>query len=88
MAVKIRLMRMGKKKKPFYRIVVMDSKRPRMSEYIDKVGYYNPVSNPPEVKIDEEKVMEWIKRGAQPSPPVLRLLRKQGIWQKLQNQNS
>lgn len=88
MAVKIRLMRMGKKKKPFYRIVVMDSRKPRLSDYIDKVGYYNPISDPPEVKIDEEKVKEWVNKGAEPSPPVLRLLCKYGIWQKLQNQNS
>lgn len=79
MAVKIRLRRMGAKKAPFYRIVVADSRFPRDGRFIEEVGYYNPVSEPVQVKIDAEKVQDWIKKGAQPTDTVKALLKKNGV---------
>ena len=77
--VKIRLRRMGKKKAPFYRIVVADSRCPRDGRFIEEVGYYNPMTNPAEIKVNEEKVQEWLKNGAQPTETVKSLLTKTGI---------
>ncbi len=82
MAVKIRLRRMGAKKAPFYRVVVADSRAPRDGRFIEEIGYYNPVSNPKEIKIDEEKVQKWIGNGAQPTDTVKRLFVKAGINEK------
>ncbi len=79
MAVKIRLRRMGAKKSPFYRIVVADSRYPRDGRFIEEVGYYNPVKEPIELKIDGEKVKDWIKKGAQPTDTVKALLKKNNI---------
>ena len=79
MAVKIRLRRMGAKKAPFYRIVVADSRYPRDGRFIEEVGYYNPVSEPAEIKIDAEKVTKWVANGAQPTDTVRDLLKKQNI---------
>lgn len=79
MAVKIRLKRMGAKKKPFYRIVVADSRAPRDGKFIEEIGYYNPISEPVELKIDGEKAQKWLNNGAQPSDTVKALLKKQGI---------
>lgn len=79
MAVKIRLRRMGAKKAPFYRIVVADSRSPRDGKFIEEVGYYNPVSEPVQVKIDGDKVKEWISKGAQPTDTVRALLKKNGV---------
>lgn len=70
MAVKIRLRRMGAHKKPFYRIVVADSRFPRNGRCIEEIGYYNPMVEPAEVKLDLEKVSKWIKNGAQPTDRV------------------
>ena len=81
MAVKIRLRRMGAKKNPFYRIVVADSRSPRDGRCIEELGYYNPLANPVEVKVDNEKAAEWIKNGAQPSETVRALLKKSGAIQ-------
>jgi len=78
MAVKIRMMRIGAKKKPFYRIVVADSRAPRDGRNIEQIGYYNPLTDPVELKIDNEKAIEWIKKGAQPSDTVRALLKKSG----------
>lgn len=78
MAVKIRLKRMGAKKAPFYRIVVADSRSPRDGRFIEEIGYYNPITKPVTVKVDSDKVAEWIKNGAQPSETVKRLLTKSG----------
>ncbi len=78
MAVKMRLTRMGDKKAPFYRIVVADSRVARDAKYIDLIGTYNPVANPEEVKIDNEKAQKWIKNGAQPTDTVRALLVKSG----------
>ena len=82
MAVKIRLRRMGAKKAPFYRIVVADSRVARDAKYIDLVGTYNPLTNPAEVKIDNAKAQDWIKKGAQPSDTVRNLLSKEGVMKK------
>ena len=81
MATKIRLRRQGAKKPPFYRVVA-DSRSPRDGRCIEELGYYNPVSNPVELKIDEEKALKWLKTGAEPSETVKVLLKKTGIWQK------
>ena len=80
MAVKIRLRRMGAKKNPFYRIVVADSRFPRDGRCIEELGYYNPVSDPAEVKVDIEKAKEWIANGAQPTDTVRALLKKNGAF--------
>lgn len=79
MAVKLRLKRMGQKKKPFYRIVAADSRAPRDGRFIEQIGYYNPVSEPIELKIDAEKAQKWLKTGAQPTDTVRALLKKSGV---------
>ena len=79
MAVKIRLRRMGAKKAPFYRVVVADSRYPRDGRFIEEIGYYNPLTNPVEIKIDSEKANKWISNGAQPTETVKSLLKKAGI---------
>ena len=79
LAVKIRLRRMGAKKAPFYRVVVADSRFPRDGRFIEEIGYYNPISEPVEVKIDAEAAQKWIKNGAQPTDTVRALLKKSGI---------
>ncbi|MBE6660401.1 MAG: 30S ribosomal protein S16 [Ruminococcaceae bacterium] len=77
--VKIRLKRMGMKKAPSYRVVVADERMPRDGRFIEEIGYYNPMTNPAEVKIDAEKAQKWIKNGAQPTDTVRALLKKSGI---------
>ena len=79
MAVKIRLRRMGAKKAPFYRVIVADERSPRDGKFIDEIGYYNPLTNPAEVKIDAEKAEKWLNNGAQPTETVKSLLKKNGI---------
>lgn len=79
MAVKIRLKRMGAKKAPFYRVVVADSRYPRDGRFIDELGYYNPLTDPATIQIDEEKAKQWVKNGAQPTDTVKALLKKNGI---------
>ncbi len=79
MAVKLRLRRMGKKKMPFYRIVATDSRVARDGKYIEKVGHYNPLMDPPEIVVDDEKAMKWLTRGAIPTDTVRSLLSKKGI---------
>lgn len=76
MAVKIRLARHGAKKRPYYRIVVADSRAPRDGRFIDEVGRYNPRTEPAMVKFDMEKVDQWISNGAQPTDTVARLLKQ------------
>ncbi|MBO4218309.1 MAG: 30S ribosomal protein S16 [Erysipelotrichaceae bacterium] len=80
--VKLRLKRMGAKKAPSYRIVAADSRAPRDGRFIEIVGFYNPRTNPAEIKIDEEKALKWLAAGAQPSDTVRSLLSKQGIMKK------
>ena len=77
--VKIRLRRMGAKKAPFYRIVVADARYPRDGRFIEELGTYDPMKNPSEFKINEEKAREWIKNGAQPTETVKALLKKNAI---------
>ena len=74
MAVKIRLRRMGQKKAPFYRVVVADSRYPRDGRFIEEIGYYNPITEPAEIKIDADKAKKWIANGAQPTETVKSLL--------------
>ena len=82
MAVKIRLKRMGKKKQPFYRIVVADSRAPRDGRSIEKIGHYNPIPDPAELVIDEERLFHWMDQGAKPSDTVFSLLRGRGLTLK------
>lgn len=82
MAVKIRLTRMGAKKKPVYRIVVADSRTSRDGQYIELVGTYNPLTNPAEVKLNEEIALKWLKDGAQLTDTVRNIFSKAGIMQK------
>ena len=70
---------MGAKKRPFYRIVVADARAPRDGKFIEEIGYYNPVSQPKEIKIDNEKATKWLKNGAQPTETVKDLFKKNGI---------
>ena len=83
MAVKIRMTRMGAKKKPFYRLVVADSRAPRDGKFIDIIGFYNPIAEPVQIKIDEEKASKWLGTGAQPTDTVKALFKKHGIYEKL-----
>lgn len=76
MAVKIRLKRLGAKKAPFYRIVVADSRYPRNGRFIEELGYYDPMKQPAELKLDNEKVQTWLKNGAQPTDTVKALIAK------------
>lgn len=80
MAVKLRLMRMGKKKQPTYRVVATDSRSPRNGRFIEIVGTYQPRLEPSGVIIDNEKVLKWLRVGAKPSDTVLRLLKISGAW--------
>ncbi|HEY8529942.1 MAG TPA: 30S ribosomal protein S16 [Paenibacillaceae bacterium] len=80
--VRIRLKRMGAHKKPFYRVVVSDSRSPRDGRFIEEIGYYNPLTNPAQVKIDEEKALKWLQNGAQASDTVRSLLRRTGVLKK------
>ena len=79
MPVKIRLRRMGAKHQPSYRIVVADSRSPRDGRYIDQVGFYNPLTNPATINIDQAKAIDWLRRGAQPTETVAILLGKVNI---------
>ena len=79
MAVKIRLKRLGAKKSPFYRVVVADERSPRDGKFIEEIGYYNPLTNPVDIKIDAEKATKWLGNGAQPTETVRSLLKKSDI---------
>ncbi|HBM75070.1 MAG TPA: 30S ribosomal protein S16 [Clostridiaceae bacterium] len=87
MSVKIRLKRMGAKKAPFYRVVVADSRSPRDGRFIEEIGYYNPITEPTTIKIDEEKAKKWLKTGAQPSDTVKRLFEKAGVIAKAEGES-
>ncbi len=80
--VKIRLRRVGSKKKPSYRLVVADARAPRDGAFINIIGYYNPLTDPETVAIDEEKALNWLRQGAQPTATADRLLSKVGIMEK------
>ena len=88
MAVKLRLLRMGAKKAPFYRIVAADSRAPRDGRFIELLGTYDPRTNPPKVTIKEEEVLKWLNNGAQPSDTVKNLLSKEGIIKKFADSKS
>lgn len=88
MAVKLRLKRMGSKKRPFYRIVAADARSPRDGRFIEEVGYYNPITQPAEVKVNEEKAMKWLANGAIPTDTVRDLLSKEGIMKKFHESKS
>ena len=80
MAVKLRLMRMGKKKQPTYRLVAADGRSPRDGRFIEIVGFYDPRAEPSVVRIDNEKAVGWLRQGAQPSDPARKLLEISGAW--------
>lgn len=82
MSVKIRLKRMGSKKRPFYLIVVADSRSPRDGRFIETVGTYNPLTQPEQVTLKEEAIMGWLNNGAQPSDTVRNILSKEGVMKK------
>ncbi|HEY6838167.1 MAG TPA: 30S ribosomal protein S16 [Geobacteraceae bacterium] len=86
MAVKIRLARAGAKKKPFYQVVVADERCKRDGRFIENVGTYDPNQNPADVKFNEEKTLEWLGKGAQPTDTVRQMLKKAGIWAKFVSQ--
>jgi small subunit ribosomal protein S16 len=88
MATKIRLTRMGRKKRPFYRIVVMDSKSRRDGAPIENIGYYNPIVEPADIRIDEEKALDWLQKGAIPTDTVKSILKKVGVMNKFYEQKS
>ena len=79
MAVKIRLKRIGAKKAPFYRVVVADERSPRDGKFIEEIGYYNPLTDPADIKIDAEKATKWLQNGAKPTETVKTLLVKSDI---------
>ena len=80
MAVKIRLTRTGRKKKPSYRVVVMDSRKPRDGAYIEQIGRYEPLAEPSVVEIDNERALDWLNKGAQPTERARKLLEISGAW--------
>ncbi|HEY8497862.1 MAG TPA: 30S ribosomal protein S16 [Limnochordales bacterium] len=84
MAVRIRLKRMGAKKQPFYRIVVADARAARDGRYIEQLGYYDPLRDPPAVKVDAERTLDWLSKGAQPSDSVRQILERSGVWEMWQ----
>ena len=84
MSVRMRLKRTGKRKQPSFRVVVADQRSPRDGRNIEELGTYNPLTNPSEIRIDEDKALAWLAKGAQPSLSVIALLRATGIWQKFQ----
>ncbi len=81
--LRIRLRRVGKKKQPSYRIVVAASTAPRDGAFVDQVGHYNPLTDPPSVVLNEEKALKWLRQGAQPSEPVRRILEKAALMEKV-----
>ena len=82
MAVKMRLRREGKRKQPFYRVVVADARSPRDGRFIEDIGYYQPLREPSEIDIDRDRALYWLGQGVQPSDAVRQLLRVSGIWEE------
>ncbi|MFN7162386.1 MAG: 30S ribosomal protein S16 [Fimbriimonadales bacterium] len=83
--LRIRLMRIGKKKKPFYRVVVAPSQNPRSGKCVEIVGQYNPITDPAHIQFNEERVLHWLRTGAQPTDTVQHLLKIAGVWEKFQS---
>ena len=88
MAVKIRLMRVGKKKQPTYRVVVADGRSPRDGRFIEIIGQYAPRQEPSFVQIDAESALAWLRKGAQPTEQVQKLLTAQGVWAQYEAERS
>ena len=86
MSVKIRLMRMGKKKQPTYRVVVADARSPRDGRNIETIGHYRPRQDPPAADIDGEKALAWLRKGAQPTEQVQKLLTVSGVWAQFESE--
>lgn len=86
--VKLRLRRMGGKKKPYYRVVAADSRSPRDGRFLDTLGSYDPRQEPSLIELDEEKAMKWLRDGAQPTDQVRKLMQIKGIWQRFQEEKS
>ncbi|MEW6546354.1 MAG: 30S ribosomal protein S16 [Bacillota bacterium] len=86
MAVRIRLKRMGAKNRPFYRLVVADSRSPRDGRFIEEIGYYDPTTEPATVSVKQERVLDWLRKGAQPSDTARALLEKSGTWRAWQEE--
>lgn len=82
MAVKMRLRREGKKKQPFYRVVVADVRSPRDGRFIEDIGYYQPLADPSVISIDHDRALYWLQQGVQPSDAVRKLLRIEGVWER------
>jgi small subunit ribosomal protein S16 len=80
--VKIRLMRMGATKRPFYRVVVADSRSPRDGRFIENIGKYHPLEDPSLVEIDQDRALHWLSKGAQPTDQVRKLLQIAGVWER------
>ncbi|HYH03416.1 MAG TPA: 30S ribosomal protein S16 [Bacillota bacterium] len=79
MAVRIRLNRMGAKKRPFYRLVVADSRSPRDGRFLEIIGHYNPITEPAEIVVDKDKAQDWLNKGAQPSESVKKIFKQAGV---------
>ena len=84
MAVKLRLMRMGKKKQPTYRVVAADSRSPRDGRFIENIGTYDPRAEPSRIDIDTDKAVRWLSQGAKPTETVEKLLKISGAWEQFQ----
>ncbi|HNW27326.1 MAG TPA: 30S ribosomal protein S16 [Spirochaetota bacterium] len=82
MAVKIRLQRMGTKKKPFYRIIAVDEREKRDGKFIDQLGRYQPIVDGEQLVVDETKLFHWLGKGAVPTHTIMQLIKKKGLWQK------
>lgn len=88
MALRIRLRRMGARNHPFYRVVVADARSPRDGRFVDEIGYYNPTTDPATIKIDADKALEWLRKGAQPTDIVRVLLKRTGVLERWQQQRA
>lgn len=86
--VRIRLRRMGGKKKPYYRVVAADARSPRDGKFIETLGRYDPRQEPSLIELDEERILDWLRKGAQPTDQVRKLMEIKGIWQKFQEEKS
>ena len=86
MAVSIRLKRLGRKRLPFYRVIIADSRTPRQGVTVDDLGYYDPMKDPVQIQIDEEKALTWLSKGARPTETVRSLLAKAGVLQRFHQQ--
>lgn len=86
MAVKIRLLRVGKKKQPYYRVVVADGRSPRDGRIIERIGRYSPLDEPSVIEIDTDKAVDWLAKGAQPTEAVQKILESSGVWEQFTSQ--